>query len=57
MKYLALALLLLLPVQAYCGTIDPAVPDSKYVEYGEKYDCVLPIAGILGDKLKRDCKN
>lgn len=56
MKYLALALLLLLPVQAYCGTIDPAVPDSKYVEYGEKYDCVLPIAGILGDKLNTQFK-
>ena len=51
MKYLILALLLLVPTQAYCGTIDPAEPDSKYVEYGEKYGCVLPLVGILGDKL------
>lgn len=51
MKYLIFALLMLMPVQAYCGTIDPATPDSKYVEYGEKYECVLPIMGVLGDKL------
>ena len=51
MKYLILALLLLMPVQAYCGTIDPSVSDAKYVEYGQKYECVLPIVGVLGDKL------
>ena len=51
MKYLILALLLLMPVQAYCGTIDPSVSDTKYVEYGKKYECVLPIVGILGDTL------
>jgi len=56
MKYLILAILLLLPSQAYCGTIDPTVPDSKYVEYGEKYECVLPLAGILGDKLNTQFK-
>tara|TARA_Y100000385_G_scaffold280781_1_gene332477 strand:- start:127 stop:906 length:780 start_codon:yes stop_codon:yes gene_type:complete len=51
MKYLILALLLLIPVQAYCGTIDPSVSDAKYVEYGKKYKCVLPIVGILGNEL------
>lgn len=51
MKYLALILLLLLPTQAYSGTIDPSVSDAKYVEYGKKYECVLPIVGVLGDKL------
>ena len=51
MKYLVLLLLLLLPFQAYCGTIDPSVSDAKYVEYGKKYECVLPIVGVLGDKL------
>tara|TARA_B100001778_G_scaffold11853_1_gene9314 strand:- start:1314 stop:2099 length:786 start_codon:yes stop_codon:yes gene_type:complete len=38
------------------GTIDPSVPDSKYVEYGAKYQCVLPICGILGDKLNTQFK-
>lgn len=27
------------------GTIDPRVPDSKYVEYGEQHECVVPIYG------------
>lgn len=32
---------------AYCfaGTTDPKVPDSKYLEYGAKYECVVPIYG------------
>ena len=51
MKYLILALLLLMPVQAHALTTDPYVADSKYVEYGKKYECVLPIAGIYADKL------
>jgi hypothetical protein len=51
MKYLILALLLLMPVQAYCGTIDPTVSDAKYVEYGKKYECVLPIVGVMGDSM------
>jgi len=38
------------------GTIDPSVPDSKYVEYGKKYECVLPIAGIYADKLNSQFK-
>lgn len=32
------------------GTIDPDVPESKYIEYGKKYQCVLPIVGIYNDK-------
>lgn len=51
MKYLILAILLLMPIQAHCGTIDPSVSDAKYVEYGKKYECVLPIVGVLGDQL------
>jgi len=51
MKYLVLLLLLLLPIQAYGGTIDPSVSDAKYIEYGKKYECVLPIVGVLGDQL------
>jgi len=32
---------------AYCfaGTIDPRVPDSKYLEYGAEHECVVPIYG------------
>jgi hypothetical protein len=51
MKYLILAFLLLMPAQAYCGTIDPSVSDAKYVEYGKKYECVLPIVGVMGDSM------
>ena len=51
MKYLIVAMLLLLPIQAYCGTIDPTVSDAKYLEYGEKYECVLPILGVMNNDL------
>lgn len=51
MKYLILALFLFIPVQVYAATTDPYVPDSKYIEYGEKYECVLPIAGIYANEL------
>ena len=27
------------------GTIDPSVPDSKYVQYGKKHECVVQICG------------
>lgn len=27
------------------GTIDPSVPDHKYVEYGSQHECVVPIYG------------
>jgi hypothetical protein len=27
------------------GTRDPAVPDQKYLEYGRKHECVVPIYG------------
>ena len=43
--------MMLLPIQAYCGTIDPSVSDAKYVEYGKKYECVLPIVGVMGDTM------
>lgn len=29
----------------YAGTRDPSVPDSKYLEYGSKHECVVPIYG------------
>lgn len=32
------------------GTIDPDVPDKNYIEYGEKFKCVLEIAGSYDDK-------
>lgn len=30
---------------ALSGTIDPNIPDNKYVEYGQKYTCVIGICG------------
>lgn len=51
MKYLILCILLLLSGYSNAGTIDPSVDDSKYIEYGKGYECVLPIMGILNDKV------
>lgn len=41
------ALLFALAISATCvaGTIDPSVPDGKYLEYGEQHKCVVPIYG------------
>ncbi len=51
MKHLVFMICLLFCVNGLAGTTDPYVSDTKYVEYGKKYECVLPIAGIYGDKL------
>lgn len=32
------------------GTIDPDTPDKNYIEYGEKFKCVLEISGSYDDK-------
>jgi secreted trypsin-like serine protease len=37
--------ILLCMSMCHAGTIDPRVPDSKYVEYGEQHECVVPIYG------------
>jgi hypothetical protein len=33
----------------YAGTIDPSTPDSKYIEYGEKFHSVVKICGTYSD--------
>ena len=38
------------------GTIEPGVPDSKYLKYGEQHECVLPIMGHYADPLNRSFK-
>ena len=42
--------------QVIAGTRSPEVEDSKYIEYGSQHKCVLPICGILGDKLNSQFK-
>ena len=32
------------------GTIDPKVPDAKYVEYGKQHECVVQIGGEYPDQ-------
>lgn len=51
MRYLLLSLAILLGLSGYVhgGTIDPTVNDSKYVEYGKKHECVVPIQGIYSE--------
>ena len=56
MKPLWILILLLSSTTCLAGTRDPSVPDSKYLEYGKKHQCVLRIAGIYGDKLNTQFK-
>lgn len=42
-KTLTMAFLAVSVCQA--GTRDPSVPDEKYLKYGEKHECVVPIYG------------
>ena len=51
MKRLIFFFSLILSSFLYGGTIDPSVSDEKYLKYGEEYECVLPIMGILDDNL------
>lgn len=37
---------------AFSGTIDPNVNDSKYIEYGKKHECVVELGGFLVDENK-----
>jgi hypothetical protein len=50
MKYLAVFVLLCSSI-CNAGTIDPNIPDSRYIKYGSEYACVLKIRGIYADKL------
>jgi hypothetical protein len=42
---MALLIVALAAFPCFGGTRDPSVPDEKYVAYGEKYKCVVPIYG------------
>jgi hypothetical protein len=52
MRYLILSLAILLGLSGclHAGTIDPTVKDSKYIEYGSKHECVVPIRGIYSEE-------
>jgi hypothetical protein len=54
MRYLILSLVILLGLSstAISGTRDPSVPDSKYIAYGKKHQCVVPVRGDLLIKQK-----
>lgn len=40
-----LIILLILFSSVYAGTVDPSTPDSQYLEYGSKFDCIVKISG------------
>lgn len=42
-----IALLIFMAVSGAChgGTRDPSVPDQRYIDYGSKHECVVPIYG------------
>ena len=52
MRHLVLSLAILLGLLGFAqaGTIDPTVNDSKYIEYGKKHECVVPIQGIYSEE-------
>lgn len=45
MKYLTILLFLICNLSK-AGTIDPNVPDYRYLEYGKKFNCVVKIKGV-----------
>lgn len=45
MKYILIFLSLLFVSHVFAGTIDPYVPDQKYIDYGKKFKCVFKICG------------
>jgi hypothetical protein len=49
MRNLLYVLLFLFSSTGFSGTIDPNIPDNKYVEYGQKYECVVGICGNYED--------
>lgn len=51
-KSIIIILSLFISVQSQGGTIDPNTPDSKYIEYGKKFECVMKICGIYNDETK-----
>lgn len=52
MKNILILILVILSNITYGGTRDPNTPDSKYVEYGSKYKCVVRIKNINKDKME-----
>lgn len=44
-----LTLLLICSSVSYAGTIDPSTPDSKYIEYGSQFECVVRVEGKYKD--------
>jgi hypothetical protein len=44
-----IVLFLLCLATAKAGTIDPNIPDSKYLEYRKKFDCVVKLCGSYQD--------
>lgn len=50
MKSFILIICLLLNISvAISGTIDPNVPDEKYLSYAKKFECVVKITGTFSD--------
>jgi len=56
MKTFCILIFLLSFSVCLAGTRNSSVSDSKHLEYGKKHQCVLPIAGIYGDKLNTQFK-
>jgi secreted trypsin-like serine protease len=48
-KFLLCFILLLISSNVISGTIDPSVSDTKYIEYGNKFNYVGKLCGVGGD--------
>ena len=51
-KFIIVVLSLFICDLSQGGTIDPNTPDSKYVEYGKKFECVMKICGEYNNGTK-----
>lgn len=50
LKVLLLGFLIFLGNDCTSGTIDPNTPDTKYIEYGKKFNCILELVGSKNNK-------
>lgn len=48
-KFLFLFFCLIVSCSLQAGTIDPNIADSKYIEYGSKFECIYNICGSYED--------
>lgn len=49
MRFMLLIFIIMFGLQSQAGTIDPAIQDDKYLEYGKQFHCVYKVCGSYKD--------